>query len=92
MIAPLLSMQYNSISTINSAQAAMMNNASAISFGASQPLRPSFGLTSDVLELQNKANETKVSVAQRLLEAIEKALAKNISRSTPNYGGVDYKA
>ena len=92
MIAPLLSMQYNSISTINSAQAAMMNNASAISFGASQPLRPSFGLNADVLELQNKANETKVSVAQRLLQAIEEAMAKNIARSTPKYGGIDYKA
>ncbi len=92
MIAPLLAMQYNSISTINSAQAAMMNNASAISFGASQPLRPTFGLSADVFELQNKANETKISVAQRLHEAVQKALAKNIARSTPNYGGVDYKA
>ena len=92
MIAPLLAMQYNSISTINSAQAAMMSNASAISFGASQPLRPTFGLSADVFELQNKANETKISVAQRLHEAVQKALAKNIARSTPNYGGVDYKA
>ena len=92
MIAPLLSMQYNSISTINSAQAAIMNNASEISFGASQPLRQSFGLNADVLELQNKANETKVSVAQRLLKAIEEAMAKNIARSTPKYGGIDYKA
>lgn len=92
MIAPLLAMQYNSISTINSAQAAMMNNASAISFGASQPLRPTFGLSADVFELQNKANETKISVAQRLHDAVQKALAKNIARSTPNYGGVDYKA
>ena len=92
MIAPLLAMQYNSISTINSAQAAMMSNASAISFGASQPLRPSFGLNADVFELQNKANETKVSVAQSMYEAIQKAIAKNIARSTPNYGGVDYKA
>ena len=92
MIAPLLAMQYNSISTINSAQATMMNNASAISFGASQPLRPTFGLSADVFELQNKANETKISVAQRLHDAVQKALAKNIARSTPNYGGVDYKA
>ena len=92
MIAPLLAMQYNSISTINSAQAAMMNNASAISFGASQPLRPSFGLNADVFELQNSANGTKISVAQRLHDAIQKALAKNIERTTPNYGGVDYKA
>ena len=92
MIAPLLAMQYNSISTINSAQASMMNNASAISFGASQPLRPSFGLNADVFELQNCVNETKVSVAQNMYEAIKKAIAKNIARSTPNYGGVDYKA
>ena len=92
MIAPLLAMQYNSISTINSAQAAMMNNASAISFGASQPLRPSFGLNADVFELQKSTNETKISVAQRLHDAIQKALAKNIERTTPNYGGVDYKA
>lgn len=92
MIAPLLAMQYSSISNINSAQAAMMNNASAISFGASQPLRPSFAAQADVFELQNKANETKVSVAQKLLQAIEEAMAKNIARSTPKYGGIDYKA
>ena len=92
MIAPLLAMQYNAISNINSAQASMMNNASAMSFAASQPLRPSFGLNADVFELQNKANETQVSVSQRLLESIEKAIAKNIARSTPNYGGIDYKA
>ena len=92
MIAPLLAMQYNSISTINSSQAAMMSGVSAMSLGASQPLRPSFGLNADVFELQNKANETKISVAQRMHEAIQKALAKNIARSTPNYGGVDYKA
>lgn len=92
MIAPLTSMQYNAIQTINMAQAGMVNNAAAINFGMSQPLKPAFAQSADVFELQNKANETKMSVAQRLLQAIEEALGKNIARSTPKYGGLDYKA
>lgn len=91
MIAPLLSMQSMALNNINMAQANMMN-ASAINFRASQPLRPSFTQASDTFEMQTRANETKVTVAQKLLEAYEKALGKNIERSTPKFGGLDYKA
>ncbi len=92
MIAPLIAMQTNAIQTMNMAQAGMVSNAVAISFGTSQPLKPAFAQSADVFELQNKANETKMSVAQRLLQAIEEALGKNIAKSTPKYGGLDYKA
>ncbi len=79
----------------NIAQAQMMHNTdammSAVSFGNSQPLRPSFS-QGDVFELQNKQNETKVSVMQRLYDAYQKAIAKNIDRSTPKFGGINYTA
>lgn len=92
MIAPLIALQSNALSTMNMAQVGMIQNSAAISFGASQPLRPTFAQSADVFELQNKADETKMSVAQRLLKAIEESLGKNIARSTPKYGGIDYKA
>ena len=78
----------------NIAQAQMMHNAdammSSVSFGNSQPLKPSF--QGDVFELQNKQNETKVTVAQKLYDAYQKAIAKNIERSTPKFGGINYTA
>lgn len=64
---------------------------SAISFGNSQPLQPSFA-QADCLELQNKANETKISVLTKWIEALEKGLAKDIKRSAPKYSGVNYLA
>lgn len=85
----------NAILARNIATSQMVQNSShmlsAISFGNSQPLRPSFA-QADRLELQNKANETKVSVLNAMIEAIEKGLAAKIKRSTPKYGGLDYKA
>ena len=92
MIAPLVMGMQNSISAQNLAQTRMMQNMDAISFCASQPLRPSFILAADTLELQNKANETRLTVAQQSAKAMEEALAKNIKRSTPKYAGLDYKA
>ncbi len=94
MISSYLAMQ-NAILARNVATSQMVQNSahmmSSISFGNSQPLKPSFA-QADKFELQNKANETKVSVLAKFIEAMEKALGKNIERSTPKYGGVDYKA
>jgi len=67
------------------------NLMSSISFGNSQPLKPSFA-QADIFELQNKSNETKVGILNKLIEAYEKALGNKINRSTPKFGGVDYKA
>ena len=85
----------NAILARNIATSQMVQNSSqmlsAVSFGNSQPLRPSFA-QADCFELQNKANETKISVLNKLIEALEKKLAGDIKRSTPKYGGVDYQA
>ena len=94
MISSYLAMQ-NAILARNVATSQMVRNSAnmmySLSFGNSQPLKPSFA-QADRFELQNKANETKVSFLAKYIEAIEKALGKNIERSTPKYGGVDYKA
>ncbi len=103
MLSSYLTMQ-NAMMAQNMAQTRMMAASdkmrSSISFGASQPigggpdsLDVSFGaVQSDALELQTKADETKVSVFKKIAEAIEKKLGKDIQRSTPKYGGVDIKA
>ena len=95
MISTYLAMQ-NAIMQQNMVQSRMIGTAdgmlSTTAFGNSQPLRPSFGLNSDVFELQNKADETRISVLQKLINSMEKSLAASINRSTPKYGGVDYKA
>ena len=94
MISSYLAIQ-NAVLARNVATSQMVQNSanmmSSFSFGNSQPLKPSFA-QADRFELQNKANETKVSFLAKYIEAIEKALGKNIERSTPKYGGVDYKA
>ncbi len=94
MISSYLAIQ-NAVLARNVATSQMVQNSanmmSSLSFGNSQPLRPSFA-QADRFELQNKANETKVSYLTNFMEAMEKALAKNIARSTPKFGGVDYKA
>ena len=46
----------------------------------------------DSFELQNKVNETKVTVWNKILEAMEKKMSKDVDRSTPKYAGVCYKA
>ena len=95
MISTYMAIQ-NAMMSQNMATSRMMCAAdgmlSTVAFGNSQPLRPSFGLSADTFELQNKADETRVSVLQRLINSMEKGLAKSINRSTPKYGGVDYKA
>lgn len=94
MISSYLAMQ-NAIFARNIATSQMVQSASSmlssVSFGDSQPLKPSFA-KADGFELQNKVNETKVSVLDKLISALEKRLGNNIKRSTPKYGGVDYKA
>lgn len=94
MITSYLAMQ-NAILSRNIATSRMMQAslimASPVSFGASQPLRPSFA-QSNANELQMKADETKVSFLQKLIDAINKKLGKDIAKSTPKYAGVDYKA
>ena len=70
---------------------ASSNMLSSLSFGNSQPLKPSFA-QADRLELQNKANETKITVLNKWIEALEAAMANKIKRSTPKYAGLDYKA
>ncbi|MBQ3642094.1 hypothetical protein II906_09260 [bacterium] len=93
MITSYYTMQ-NALMQNNLAQAQMMQASNAmmspVSFGNSQPLKPSF--TGDTFELQNKQNETKVSVFQKLYDAIQKKLGKDIDRSTPKYGGINYTA
>ena len=94
MLTTYLAMQ-NAILAQNIATSRMVRNSSnmlsSIAFGNSQPLKPSFA-QADRLEMQNKADETKISVLKKLQEALEKALGKNIKKSTPKFGGVDYKA
>lgn len=94
MLTTYLAMQ-NAILAQNIATSRMVRNSSnmlsSIAFGNSQPLKPSFA-QADRLEMQTKADETKISVLKKLQEALEKALGKNIKKSTPKFGGVDYKA
>ncbi len=95
MLTSYLAMQ-NAIAANNMAQSRMMqsssNMLSSVSFGDSQPLRPSFAAATSADELQTKADETKVTVLQKLMDALEQKLGKDIERSTPKYGGLDYKA
>ncbi len=95
MLSSYLLMQ-SSIAAMNNAQLAMVQNSdrmlNSVSFGNSQPLSPAFAQNADSFELQNKANETKITVLQKLADAYEQKLGKDIARSTPKYGGVDYKA
>ena len=79
MLSSYLTMQ-NAILARNMAVNQMAGLAN-VTFGNSLPLR-----------LQTKANETKVSVLNKLIDAINKKLGKDIARSTPKYGGIDYKA
>ena len=94
MISSYMAIQ-NAVLARNVATSQMVQNSanamSALSFGNSQPLRPSFA-QADRFELQNKANETKVSYLSKFIEAMEKALGKNIERSTPKFGGINYEA
>lgn len=94
MLTSYLAMQ-NAVLARNMATSRMMKTSNAmlsnISFGNSQPLRPSFAQANN-FELQTKADETKVSILQRIIEAIEKKLGKDIKNSTPKYAGLDYKA
>lgn len=94
MISSYLTMQ-NAILARNIASSQMVqsssNMLSAVSFGNSQPLRPSFA-QADNFEMQNKANATKITVLDKLIAALEQKLGKDIQRSTPKYGGVDYLA
>ena len=94
MLTSYLAMQ-NAVLARNMAVSGMMNSSdrmmSSISFGNSQPLRPSFG-ESVSGELQIKSNETKVTVLQELIDGLNEALGKKIKNSTPKYAGLDYKA
>ncbi len=95
MLSSYLLMQ-NSIFQMNNAQLNMFRNSDlmskSISFGESQPLKPSFAQNYDMLELSNKANETKVSVLRNFIKAMEEKLGKDIAKSTPKYAGINYKA
>lgn len=95
MLTSYLTMQ-NAILARNVASSQMVQNSGKMlacaSFGNSLPLKPTAFLMADSFEMQNKANETKASVLSNLIEAIEAGLGKKIKRSTPKYGGVDYKA
>lgn len=64
----------------------------AISANNSQPLKPSFAAALSNDELSIKANETKATVSQKLMEALQKSLGKDIKRSTPKYAGINYLA
>ncbi len=94
MLTSYLAMQ-NAILAQNIATSRMMQNADnmikSASFGNSLPLRPSFAQANEA-ELQTKADETKVSVLQKIIDAIKKKLGKDIEKSTPKYSGVNYIA
>lgn len=94
MLTSYLAMQ-NAILAQNIATSRMMqtsgNMISPASFGNSQPLRPSFAQANNS-ELQTKADETKVSFLQKIIDAIQKKLGKDIKNSTPKYAGVNYIA
>lgn len=84
----------NAILAQNIASSQMVQNSSrmlsSLSFGNSQPLRPNFG--GDTLELQNKSNETKISILDKIIKSLQSKLGKDIQKSTPKYAGVNYKA
>lgn len=94
MLTSYLAMQ-NAILAQNVATSRMMQNAdnmmASVSFGNSLPLRPSFAQANEA-ELQTKADETKVSILQKIIDAIQKKLGKDIEKSTPKYAGVNYVA
>lgn len=94
MLTSYLAMQ-NAILAQNMATSRMMQNAdnmmASVSFGNSLPLRPSFAQANEA-ELQIKTDETKVSVLQKIIEAIQKKLGKDIEKSTPKYAGINYVA
>ncbi len=94
MIAQSMAIQ-NAILAQNMTAARMMQSSDAmlstVGFGNSQPLRPSFA-QADVFELQQKSDETKMTVLQKMMTALEESLGKKIARSTPKYGGLDIKA
>lgn len=94
MLTSYLAMQ-NAVLAQNMATSRMMQTSgsmlSSVSFGNSQPLRPSFAQANDA-ELQTKADETKVSFFQKIIDAIQKKLGKDIKNSTPKYAGVNYVA
>lgn len=95
MLTSYLTMQ-NAILAQNVASSRMVHNSNRMlavtSFGNSLPLKPSFSQISDSFEIQNKADETKISVLSHLIDAMESSLSKKIKRNTPKYGGIDYKA
>ncbi len=94
MLTSYLAMQ-NAILAQNMATSRMMQNAdnmmASVSFGNSLPLRPSFAQANEA-ELQTKADETKVSILQKIIDSIQKKLGKDIEKSTPRYSGVNYVA
>ena len=94
MLTSYLAMQ-NAILAQNMATSRMMQNAdnmmASVSFGNSLPLRPSFAQANEA-ELQTKADETKVSILQKIIDALQKKLGKDIEKSTPKYAGVNYVA
>ncbi len=93
MISTYFAMQ-NALIGQNIAASKMMgaSNAMLSSIGSGcQPIKPSFG-GADTFELQTKANETKYTVLQKTMEALEKSLGKKIARSTPKFGGLDIQA
>ncbi len=99
MLSSYLTMQ-NAIMQQNMITSRMMGNMDYMrSNMACQPLggpdTPNVSFSSAVLdgfELQNKADETKISVLKRIADAMQAKLGKDISRSTPKYGGLDIKA
>ncbi len=98
MLSSYLTMQ-NAIMRQNMITSEMMANSDKmLSFAGSacQPLKGSDVSFSAVQagspELQNKADETKISVLKRIADAIEAKLGKDINRSTPKYGGLNIKA
>ena len=94
MISNYLAIQ-NAILAQNVATSQMMANSnkmlSSIAFGNSQPLMPLFR-GENSLELQNKTEETRISVLQKLIDSLNKALKRNVDKSTPKFAGLDYKA
>lgn len=62
------------------------------SFGSSQPLKPALLVSPVCSESAMRTAETKYSVMQHLIKALEKGRNAAIKNSVPKYSGLDYKA
>jgi len=89
MITTFIAMQ-NAISERNNAMMQMYANTNqsinALSFGRNAQIMHAY--SEDIFEMQNKVNETKVSILNRWLDSLNEQIKKSIDRSIPQYAGL----